>query len=69
MQSGAKPAKLFPVSDGYVLCPSCLEHGLKNKIQEIPLDMSARRLRLFCRQCKCRYIVNIAEGQCREDQS
>lgn len=69
MQSSAKPAKLFPVKDGYVLCPRCLEHKIRNKLQEIPPDMSATRLRLFCRQCKSRYVVNIAEGQCREDQS
>lgn len=69
MQRERKAGKLFPVNDGYVFCPKCLKHGVRNKIQEIPPDMSAVRLRLFCRQCKSRYIVNIAEGQCREDQS
>ena len=69
MQMQENRGRLLPVSDGYVLCPKCLKHGLRNKIQEITPDMSAIRLRLFCRQCKARYIGNIAEGQCREDQS
>ena len=60
MKCGAKTDRIFPVKGGYVLCPKCLESGLRNKLQEA---------RLYCRQCKSRYIVNIAEGQCREDQS
>ena len=69
MKFGPKPDRIFPVKGGYVLCPKCLESGLRNKLQEAPPDMKAIRLRLYCRQCKSRYIVNISEGQCREDQS
>lgn len=69
MQVKHERGKLFPVDDGYVLCPRCLQHKVKSKIQEIPPDMKAERLRMFCRNCKGRYIANIAEGQCREDQS
>lgn len=69
LRDGSKADKIFPVKDGYVLCPKCLAAGIRNKLQEAPPDMKAIRLRLYCRQCKSRYIVNIAEGQCREDQS
>ncbi len=69
MKYEPKADRIFPVKDGYVLCPECLKAGLRNKLQEAPPDTKAIRLRLYCRQCKSRYIVNIAEGQCREDQS
>ena len=46
MKCGAKTDRIFPVKGGYVLCPKCLESGLRNKLQEAPPDMKAIRLRL-----------------------
>ena len=47
MKCGAKTDRIFPVKGGYVLCPKCLESGLRNKLQEAPPDMKAIRLRLY----------------------
>ena len=69
LQTMRKGGKLLPVRDGFILCPDCLNHGVRNKIQAVAPDTEATRLRLYCRQCKSRFVVNIAEGQCREDQS
>lgn len=69
LQSNEKCCKIIPVIDGYAMCPTCLQMGRRNRLQEITPDMQSSRQPLFCRKCKHRYIVNIAAGQCLEDRS
>ena len=69
LQTDQKCGTLFPVIDGYAMCPDCLQQGRRNRLQEITPDMQSFRQPLFCRKCKRRYVVNIAAGRCRLDRS
>lgn len=59
---------LLPVRDGYVLCPHCLPNRLRVKLIQVQPETQARHLRLFCRNCKTEYSVNIEKGQCFESR-
>lgn len=66
MQSLDFCGKMLTVKDGYLVCPTCRRN---KKLLRISPDTEARRLPVFCRDCKTQHIVDIDRGQCYESRS
>ena len=60
LQSKSKSVILTVKKDGFIVCPRCLRN---KKLQRIPPDMEAQGLPVYCRDCKCEMILDIAKGQ------
>ena len=58
--------KMLTVRDSFLVCPGC---GKNKKLLKIYPDTVARRVRVFCRNCKREHIVDIEQGQCFESRS
>lgn len=69
MQNPTQRDILFPVKDGYVLCPACLQAGMRKRIHHLRPDERCVNTALFCRYCKTEYVVDIDDGQCVKRQS
>ena len=59
MKSETRPAKLA-VKNGWVSCPYCKRN---ERLMRVLPDTEARRLEVYCRDCKRRIILNIDKGQ------
>ena len=51
---------ILTVDQGFLLCPDC---G-RERVQAIEPDTEAHNLKIFCRRCKTRHIVDIVQGKC-----
>lgn len=63
---GVLSDKILTVRDGFLSCPVCRRN--RRLIRILP-DTQARRLAVFCRDCKTELIVDIDKGQCFESRS
>ncbi len=61
MKSDEKCGMMLTVRDGYLICPRC---RVNKKMQPVDLDTAATNLTAFCRNCKLRIKIDIANGQC-----
>lgn len=66
MINETKRAILFPVRNGYLICPRC---RVNKKLCKIDPDTSAHNLAVYCRTCKATLKVDIVDGQCFESRS
>lgn len=66
LQTQGKSDILYSVRNGFVVCPICR----RNKhLQKITPEMEARRLILYCKDCKNEILVDIDHGQCFKSRS
>lgn len=63
---GVSRGKILTVRDGFLVCPVCRRN---RRLIRIAPDTQARRLVVFCRDCKTEHIVDIDKGQCFESRS
>lgn len=65
LQEEAKRGKLI-VKNGWLTCPVCKRN---KRLLKIPPDTEARRLRVYCTDCKTELILDIERGQSVERRS
>lgn len=66
MQPQGKRGKMLVAINGYISCPRCRRNKRLYKIQP---DDEAKRVTLFCRDCKQEITLTIEKGQCFESRS
>ena len=66
MQMTAQYGKLLTVRNGWLTCPVCRRN---KKLMKILPDTTARRVSVYCRDCKTEIILDIDKGQCFESRS
>ena len=66
MHTGESYGRMLTVKDGYLVCPTCRRN---RRLIQVRPDTSAKRLVVFCRDCKTEHIVDIDKGQCFESRS
>lgn len=66
MQTQEKHGRMLTVKDGYLTCPICKRN---KRLLKVAPDTTAKRLIVFCRDCKNEHIVDIEQGQCYESRS
>lgn len=60
MQNSDKSA-ILTVKNGYLQCPVCRRN---KRLHKIDPETTAKRLPVFCRDCKTELLIDINEGQC-----
>lgn len=65
LQFEQRRGKLLIVKDGYLVCPRCRKNKRLLKIR--PGD-EAKRITVFCRDCKSEIPVEISKGECFESR-
>lgn len=66
MQHQEKRGRMLTVKDGYLTCPHCRRN---QRLMKINPDTVAKRVVVYCRDCKTENIVDIDKGQCFESRS